>query len=407
MRVLVVSDVSGYMPGGVPAETVHLLKGLRARGHDVAIAGDIALGGEGIGHYAITLPVGERIIEELQAALAKFRPDIVHVMAMSAPGIARLQSLLATQAWLFTCHSAPPYERKVAWFHANETLHYAARALRYLPNTLLWRWVLSRQVMPAVVVHSAFVRDIVVRYGCHPDRAVIIPLGYDALTQSVEWVRAPIGDAPQFVTVAGIAHTKGQHDAIAALAQVVRRYPRACHRFIGEARDPSYTAFLNERIERLGLRHNVEFLHGLSNADKDALLCKAHVYVQPSHEEGFCLAFIEAAAIVPRLVGTATGAIRAMCEGDPLAAAVPARAPDALAAAILKLLDCEAAHSALTVRSRRLADVFAWSSYINAHEALYDRVGRAHGVGHQSAQRGTQAKAIAARDDTKAPTLRS
>ena len=41
MRILILSDVSGFMPGGVPAETRELIAGLARRGHEVAFAGDV------------------------------------------------------------------------------------------------------------------------------------------------------------------------------------------------------------------------------------------------------------------------------------------------------------------------------------------------------------------------------
>ncbi len=376
MRVLVVSDVSGYMPGGVPAETLHLLQGLMSRGHDVALAGDIALGGPGIGHYPVTTPTGDALAAELKAALTAFRPDVVHVMAMSSPGVARLAPVFAGVPWVFTCHSAPPYERKLAHFHHSEALHYVARSLRFLPNTLAWRWLLRRQVMPVVITHSEFVQEIVVRYGCARDKAVLIPLGHDvapALSAGPS-TRTAVGSAPLIVTVGGIAHTKGQHDMIAALASVVERYPQARYCLIGENRDASYTNFLDGRIAGLGLGPNVERRHGLSHADKDALLARAHLYVQPSHEEGFCLAFIEAAGVVPRLVGTATGAIRAMCEDDPAATVVASRAPKALAEAVLDLLGRDPPADVLEARTHRLASRFAWASYLDAHETLYERL---------------------------------
>jgi glycosyltransferase involved in cell wall biosynthesis len=370
MRVLVVSDVSGYMPGGVPAETVKLLRGLAARGHAMALAGDIPLGGEGVSHYSLTLPARTALAAEVSVAMQAFLPDVVHVIAMSSPGVARLEPVLRGTPWLFTCHSAPPHERKLAYFHAHEALHYLARWLRFLPNTLAWRWLLSRQAMPWVVVHSAAVRDIVVRYGCAADRAVLIPLSHAGDWPSPSPMRA-VGDAPVIATVGGVAHTKGQHDMVEALAEVARRHPHVRYRMIGERRDPSYAAYLRARIEALGLGERVEWIEGLRAPEVAAALAEADLYVQPSHEEGFCLAFIEAAGVVPRLVGTDTGTIPAMCDGDSAALCVASRAPERLAADVLQLLALDPAPGTVAARRERLATRFGDASYLDAHEALY------------------------------------
>ena len=46
MRILVVSNVTGFMYGGVPVETARLIRGLRARGHQLAFMGDIPIVGD-------------------------------------------------------------------------------------------------------------------------------------------------------------------------------------------------------------------------------------------------------------------------------------------------------------------------------------------------------------------------
>ena len=371
MRVLVVSDVSGYMAGGVPAETDQLLRGLCARGHAVALAGDISIGGESVTHFPISVPTNEHLNRQVGAAVDAFAPDLIHVMAMGSRGTAQIAATLGRHPWLFTCHSAPPYERKIGLFHGNETLHYGARFMRYLPNTLAWRWLLSRGVMPHVVVHSEFVRGIVTRYGCAPADTSLIPLGHRLEETGGEAGRIEAGAALDIVTVGGLAHTKGQHDMIAALPDIVRDFPRATYKVIGEVRDRTYADFLLQTSERLGLGSRVQLLHGLSNEARNEALRGADIYVQPSHEEGFCLAFIEAAGVVPRIVGTDTGAIRSICSDDAAARVVPVQAPRSLAAAVASVLRSATPPGFMQQRAARLRDRFDWSRYLDAHERLY------------------------------------
>ena len=56
--------------------------------------------------------------------------------------------------------------------------------------------------------------------------------------------------APRLVTIAGIAHTKGYHDALMAMRLVRKRSPGATYQIIGEIRDTSYLRFLKRLIPR-------------------------------------------------------------------------------------------------------------------------------------------------------------
>src|SRR5207244_7692984 len=110
---------------------------------------------------------------------------------------------------------------------------------------------------------------------------------------------------------------KGQHYVIKALPELARHFPGLRYQLIGEIRDDSYVRWLKRLASRLGVGHRLLFSVDLDQAAKIEALRRADVYVQPSHEEGFCLSYAEAAALVPRLVGTSTGAIAAMSRNDP------------------------------------------------------------------------------------------
>jgi glycosyltransferase involved in cell wall biosynthesis len=181
--------------------------------------------------------------------------------------------------------------------------------------------------------------------------------------------------------VAGLAHTKGQHDAIAAIAELAVEFPGLTYRIVGEVRDASYMRHLQALIHRHGLAERVRITPNLSHAEKEHALCEADLYLQPSHEEGFCLAYIEAAGVVPRLVGTDTGAIAAMGAGDAGARTVPVRSPRRLADAMRELLRARLPDDVMSRRAARLAAAFGWPQYMDAHEALYRRLAEAAPVG--------------------------
>ncbi|HEV7913225.1 MAG TPA: glycosyltransferase family 4 protein [Albitalea sp.] len=372
MRVLIVSDVTGYMRGGVPTETVHLVRGLMARGHAVALAGDVVpRGAEAVRHCEIGVPTGKALATELAQAIADFKPDIVHVLAMSSRGIGQIAPVLATQPWTLTCHSLPPYERKLPALHGSDRLHYAARSLRFLANALAWKWLMRRRLMPQVIVHSEGMQTLVTRYGFPASQVALVPLGCEPPPPRRDAGMRAVRAEPRIVTMGGIAHTKGQHDAVLAMAELRRHFPGLQYQIIGEVRDLSYLRFVERSIEALGLDDKVSITPNLPHDEKEQALQEADLYLQPSHEEGFCLAYIEAAGIVPRLVGADTGAIRLIGADDEGARTVPAMQPARLAAAMRELLQATLPDDLMARRAARLATRFSWAQYLDAHEALY------------------------------------
>jgi len=375
MKILIVSAATSWMRGGVPTETRDLVAGLHRLGHQVALACDVPLpGAEVARHFAIALPVDRASAEQLRSAIEAFQPDFVHVLCMGARGLVALLPVLRSQRWALTVHSLPPAEQKLRLWHGNEGVHYFMRAIRFLPNSLGWRWLFRRGRIPRVIVHSRFVHDMVARFGFPDERVTIVPLAFHAKPDGMpaRRVSSPSrADAPRLVTVGGIAHTKGQHDVVKALPHLVTRYPRLSYQVIGEIRDPVYVAWLERLVRELGVANHVSITPDLPHDDKVEALAAADVYVQPSHEEGFCLAYAEAAAGVDRLVGADAGAIAAMSRGDPGARVVPPRAPEAIARAVIELLDSALPDDHMATRKARLSERFSYDGYLRSHETLY------------------------------------
>jgi glycosyltransferase involved in cell wall biosynthesis len=377
MRILIVSAATSWMRGGVPSETRDLVVGLHRRGHAVGLVCDVPLpGAEVARHFAITLPIARLGADELRRAIGAFQPDFVHVLCMGARGLVALLPVLRSTRWALTVHSVPPAEQKLRLWHGSEDLHYFARGLLFMPNNFAWRWLFRSAGIPQVIVHSRFVHDIVARCGLPEQRMVLVPLAFHARPGDIGAegrVMSPDALAPRLVTVGGITHTKGQHDGIKALPLLLKHFPRLSYQLIGEIRDPRYVAWLKRLAGDLGVAANVLITPDLAQDGKAKALAAADVYVQPSHEEGFCLAYAEAAAVVPRLVGADAGAIAAMSRDDPGARIVPPRAPEAIARAVTELLDAALPEGHMAARVSRLTERFSYEGYLRSHETLYAR----------------------------------
>jgi len=374
MKILIVSAATSFMRGGVPTETRDLVVGLHRLGHEIALGCDVPLpGAEVARHFALALPFSSVSAGQLRGAIAAFEPDFVHVLCIGARGLVAFLPVLRSTRWALTVHSLPPAEQKLRLWHDKEGLHYFTRAIRFLPNSLGWRWLFRTGRIPHVIVHSGFVHDMVARFGLAKARMTIVPLPFHANSDAAQGRRRPpaLPDSPRLVTVGGIAHTKGQHDVIKALPLLVKRFPGLSYQVIGEIRDPVYVAWLARLARELGVADHVSITPDLPHDDKADALAAADVYVQPSHEEGFCLAYAEAAAVVDRLVGADAGAIAAMSLDDPGARVVPPRAPLAIARAVIDLLDSSLPEGHMATRVARLGERFSYDGYLRSHETLY------------------------------------
>jgi glycosyltransferase involved in cell wall biosynthesis len=375
MRILVLSDVSGFMLGGVPVETIRLIRGLDDRGHHAALISDSPLAGTGpVKHFHLDRPVDGRLTGQLREAVNSFKPNLVHVMGLSVRGLTQLGPLLKEIPWVLTCHSVPPYERKLAHLHWNENAHYAMRLVRFAPNAFAWKWLFRSGSVPHAIVHSQSTAEIVERYGQTKTRIHLIPLGCEP-GQDAPRTPRHIGALPlRLATIGGIAHTKGYHDELTALADVRHTIKNFEYTIIGEPRDESYMRYLRKLIERFRLENAVRFLLNATDAEKNEVLHQTDIYLQPSHEEGFCLSYIEAASIVPLLIGTDTGAIRSISANDVGARVVADRQPKQIADAIRQLSTIPQPADLLSQRRTRLANEFSWSKHARDHERLYQRI---------------------------------
>ena len=378
MRVLFVTGLSAFGAGGVQTETVRLVGGSAAGGVDVAYAGDRLPGGldPATPFFKLDYPPTQAVPGQVRDAVGRFKPDVVHVVGGGLNLLRGTDALRPTVRWVFTCHNVPPFERVTSRLLGNATVHYAARNLTVLPIVLGWKRFLRRGNFAKVIAHSRAVADHTVAYGCPADRVVTIPFGCDAFDPPLASAESPFpaDGFPKVLTVSGYAHHKGPHDYIDAVAQLVGRFPEIAYRIIGNSRNPAYLKLLQDRIARHRLADHVTLLRGASEDVRRAALVSCDLYVQPSHEEGYCLAFAEAAMVAPRLLGCRTGEIPGLAADDPTARVVAPRDRPALVAATADLLARNVTPADVAARVARLLERYSWATYLDRHRELFAAV---------------------------------
>jgi glycosyltransferase involved in cell wall biosynthesis len=201
-------------------------------------------------------------------------------------------------------------------------------------------------------------------------------------------VRQELGvppQAPLLALVGQITPWKGQRDALCALPTVRARYPTAVllvagsPKFTGptvRADNLAYAAELRRTAAALGLDGGVRFLG--ERDDVPDLLAAADLLVLPSWAEPFGRVLIEAMAMARPVVATRAGGVPEVVEHGASGLLVPPRAPAALAAAILALLDDPARARAMGARGRAVVTArFTAAQTAAAIDALYAELGAA------------------------------
>jgi glycosyltransferase involved in cell wall biosynthesis len=217
-----------------------------------------------------------------------------------------------------------------------------------------------------VLANSAGTARRCAALGAHDSR--VVHLGAD-----VPSTRSASGERPTLVTVGHLAARKRHVDVISALALLRDRHPQLRYVIVGEGPE---RARLGEHAASLGVGDRVQFLGQLPNTDAVAVARTAALFVMPSVDEAFGVAYIEAMAGGVPAIG---------CRGEDgpeeLAAAgggielVPARDVRALADRIDALLSDRPALVALgDVARDTVQREFTWARCGRQTLAAYEHV---------------------------------
>ena len=196
-------------------------------------------------------------------------------------------------------------------------------------------------------------------------------------------VHAPAAVAPAvptLVTVAHLAARKRHADVLAALARLSPRYEDLHYVIVGDGPE---RAALQALAASLGVAGRVDFQGVLPPAQAAAAARAGTVFVLPSIDEAFGVAYVEAMAGGVPAIGSAgeDGPAEIAAAGDGMVL-VPPRDPTALAAALDALLSEPARRAALGAAAREtVARAFTWEACGEATVAAYrDVLGQKRGV---------------------------
>ena len=232
------------------------------------------------------------------------------------------------------------------------------------------------EVVPLVLARSISLSNRLQTLGCPPEKIRLnrtgIPLGEYPLVQRL----MPADGEWRFVQACRLIEKKGLRTALTSFARFRREFPKASFTIAGDG--PMKEELLT-LVGELGLGDAVSFPGFLSARELNALYARSHVFLHPSeltkeqNQEGIPNSMLEAMATGLPVVATLHGGIPEAVETERTGFLVPERDPDALSAAMLRIVESA---EYLQVMGRQASESvragFDQQQAIKALEACYD-----------------------------------
>ena len=226
------------------------------------------------------------------------------------------------------------------------------------------------------VFYSRALRDRAVELGLATPDAPVIYAPVDEMFQAPtnagrNATRRALGvDGPMLLTVKRLHPVAGYEDLLKAFAIIASRLPDT-RLFI--AGDGELRGALERQAQAAGIASRIRFLGLVDNHDLPRYYAAADLFVLPSRLESWGTVMLEALACGTRVVATATaGATEAHEYFDDDLALTPVEAPEALAAAVERMLG--ESRRAGTRALERVASMFRPAGCAQAYRAVYEAV---------------------------------
>jgi glycosyltransferase involved in cell wall biosynthesis len=241
------------------------------------------------------------------------------------------------------------------------------------------RWacrIVNRMADCVTAVAHGVAEHVARAEGCPRDKIVVIPNGIDVRADDARPAAprpADLGRPSDHVIVGTIGRLvwyKGHTELLDAMARVRREHPAARLAIVG---DGPLGERLRQHAAGLALDGSVRFLGAIPDASR--LLRHFDLFVLPSRWEGMSNGLLEAMAAERPIIATAVGGNPELIEDGVSGLLVPSEDPEALAAAILRLLrDPDLAGRLARAGRARVEARYTLDTTVRSLEALYERL---------------------------------
>jgi glycosyltransferase involved in cell wall biosynthesis len=228
----------------------------------------------------------------------------------------------------------------------------------------------------AVIAISESVRAHLIGRGIASARQItVIPNGVDlGLFDPVRFERQPrMPDSGITIgSVGRLAVQKGHSVLLDAAQAIFARFPSARIEIVGEG---PLRGNLEAQARRLGIEDRLLLRGSVPHEEMPALLSRWDLMVMPSRWEGFGVAAAEAMAMEKAVVASAVEGMAELIQDGTTGALVQPERPDALAGAVIRILDDGGQRLAIgRAARRRVQELFSIGAAAAQLERLYDSI---------------------------------
>ena len=249
------------------------------------------------------LLVGTRITKIIK----EIKPDVINISTGNYVPLGLKLSKKQTIPVIYTVHNVPPEEYTLN-ISKNTRINDIAKKYYFKFIGLVatrcmkfgrYDWIISvsERTKGRLIDAGAKVGEIsVVSNGVAMPKAAGIRLEEDN-----KWFN--------ILVTAGVIEHKGQYELVQAMEKILPVIPNARCYIVGPIRSQAYYEKIQSYISEKGYAQNVILTGEASEAELEDYYAKCDLYVQPSYQEGFCIAIMEAMIRGKPAIGTAVGAI--------------------------------------------------------------------------------------------------
>jgi phosphatidylinositol alpha-mannosyltransferase len=363
VRIVLACPYAWDRPGGVQVHVRQLARSLEDRGHDVLVLAPASAATSApppvrlVGR-TVAVPYGgtvapicfsRRSFRRVRRLIEVFEPDVVHVHEPLTPSTSMLAIFAATAPVVATFH---------AFAERSRLMELMAPVLR----------TVHRRVAAPVAVSRAAARFLA---RAVPGDAEVVPNGLD-----VERFSHP-GPPPEglptgrlVLWVHRLDPQKGFPTALRAFARLAAELDDVQLVVVGDGRDRDAVGLLSDRVRR-----RVVMLGAVPNDDLPGFLAAADVFVAPAvGQESFGISLVEAMAAGLPVVASDIPGYDEVVDHEVDGLLVPPRDPNALAAALRRVLEEPDLAAALSRAGRERAAGYSWDVVTPRLEEIYRRV---------------------------------
>ncbi|MCG5433674.1 glycosyltransferase family 4 protein [Mycobacterium sp. MYCO198283] len=363
MRIGMVCPYSFDVPGGVQIHVLQLAEVMRARGHDVSVLAPASPGAH-LPDYVVSGGKAVPIPYNGSVARLRFGPathrlvkrwlqqgdfDVLHLHEPNAPSLSMLALQAAEGPIVATFHTSTTKSLTLSVFQGILRPYHEKIVGRIAVSDLARRWQMEALGSDAVEIPN----------GVDVDAIASAPLldGYPRPGRSVLF----LGRYTE--------PRKGMAVLLRALPAIAERFDDVELLIVGRG-DP------DELRETAGphARH-LRFLGQVDDTTKASALRSADVYCAPNTGgESFGIVLVEAMAAGTAVVASDLSAFRRVLEHGEAGRLVPVDDADALAAAVVELLEDDAARARYVERARIAVRRYDWSVVAEQIMRVYETV---------------------------------